>query len=233
MNDTSNPYATPASALQPTQAVPPVIGDYDFRIGDVISEAWAKIKGVKGILIGAFILTLLFGGIGLMSEADPIAFAVGQMIASLVATAVGYPFFTGLTMIGIRRAADQPATFNEMFNYFGMLVPLLLTGLLMMLMVYVGFFLLIIPGLYLSVAYMLALPLVAERGLTPWQALETSRKAISRHWFKVFGLLLVLSLLMLVSMIPLFIGLIWTGPLFVVSMGILYRTIFGVRPLGN
>lgn len=158
MNDTSNPYATPASALQPTQAVPPVIGDYDFRIGDVISEAWAKIKGVKGILIGAFvvysvviqtitfILTLLFGGIGLMSEADPIAFAVGQMIASLVATAVGYPFFTGLTMIGIRRAADQPATFNEMFNYFGMLVPLLLTGLLMMLMVYVGFFLLIIPG---------------------------------------------------------------------------------------
>ena len=51
--------------------------------------------------------------------------------------------------------------------------------------------------------------------------------------FKVFGLLLVLSLLMLVSMIPLFIGLIWTGPLFVVSMGILYRTIFGVRPLGN
>ncbi|NDM57784.1 hypothetical protein, partial [Klebsiella pneumoniae] len=82
-------------------------------------------------------------------------------------------FFTGLTMIGIRRAADQPATFNEMFNYFGMLVPLLLTGLLMMLMVYVGFFLLIIPGLYLSVAYMLALPLVAERGLTPWQALET------------------------------------------------------------
>ncbi|MFO6374032.1 hypothetical protein ACLBYN_16215, partial [Pseudomonas aeruginosa] len=56
---------------------------------------------------------------------------------------------------------------------------------------------------------------------------------ISRHWFKVFGLLLVLSLLMLVSMIPLFIGLIWTGPLFVVSMGILYRTIFGVRPLGN
>lgn len=82
--------------------MPPVIGDYDFRIGDVISEAWAKIKGVKGILIGAFvvysvviqtitfILTLLFGGIGLMSEADPIAFAVGQMIASLVATAVGY-----------------------------------------------------------------------------------------------------------------------------------------------
>ena len=120
-----------------------------------------------------------------------------------------------------------------MFNYFGMLVPLLLTGLLMMLMVYVGFFLLIIPGLYLSVAYMLALPLVAERSLTPWQALETSRKAISRHWFKVFGLLLVLSLLMLVSMIPLFIGLIWTGPLFVVSMGILYRTIFGVRPLSN
>lgn len=47
MNDTSNPYATPASALQPTQAVPPVIGDYDFRIGDVISEAGPRSRASK------------------------------------------------------------------------------------------------------------------------------------------------------------------------------------------
>ncbi|MGV8783449.1 hypothetical protein ACV35H_32385, partial [Pseudomonas aeruginosa] len=126
-----------------------------------------------------------------------------------------------------------PATFNEMFNYVGMLVQLPRTGLLMLLLVHVRFFLLTIPGLYLSVAHMLALPLVAERGLTPWQALQTARTAISRHCLKVSGLLLVPSLLMLVTMIPLFIGLIWTGPLFVVSMGILYRTICGARPLGN
>ena len=73
--------------------------------------------------------------------------------------------------------------------------------------------LLLIPGIYLSIAYRLAIPLVVERGLSPWQALEASRKAISQHWFKVFGLFFVLMLIMLLSMIPLGIGLIWTLPL--------------------
>jgi uncharacterized membrane protein len=74
---------------------------------------------------------------------------------------------------------------------------------------------------------------VVERGLSPWQALETSRKAISQHWFKVFGLFLLLGIIMGLSMIPVGIGLIWTIPLFIISMGVLYRTIFGVLPPAN
>jgi uncharacterized membrane protein len=91
----------------------------------------------------------------------------------------------------------------------------------------------VVPGIYLSVAYILAIPLVVERGLSPWQALEASRKAISQHWFKVFGLFLLLGVLMSLSMIPFGIGLLWTIPLMVVSLGVLYRTIFGVRPVAT
>jgi hypothetical protein len=36
--------------------------------------------------------------------------------------------------------------------------------------------------------------------------------------------------IMMISMIPLGIGLIWTVPMFIVAQGILYRTIFGVLP---
>jgi uncharacterized membrane protein len=77
---------------------------------------------------------------------------------------------------------------------------------------------------------MLAIPLVIDRGLSPWQAMEASRKAITQHWFKVFGLIFTLGLMILVSAIPLGIGLIWTLPLTVICMGILYRTIFGGLP---
>ncbi|NQD95394.1 hypothetical protein HP532_22315, partial [Pseudomonas sp. CrR25] len=109
-------------------------------------------------------------------------------------------------------------------------VPLVVTAVVMMLLIYVGMILLIIPGLYLAIAYMLAIPLVVERGLSPWQALEASRKAISQHWFKVFGLFLVLGVITMLSAIPLAIGLVWSIPLFVIAMGVLYRTIFGVLP---
>ncbi|MGB0361170.1 MAG: hypothetical protein ACPGEF_07175, partial [Endozoicomonas sp.] len=73
----------------------------------------------------------------------------------------------------------------------------------------------------------LAIPLMVDKGLTPWKAMEASRKAISKRWFTVFGLIIVISFLNLVAMIPLGLGLIWTIPMSSIAFGILYRNIFG------
>ena len=92
----------------------------------------------------------------------------------------------------------------------------------------IGFFLLIIPGVYLSVAYLFALPLVVEKGLSPWPALETSRRAVSTHWFRIFGLFFVLGVLLLLGFITI-IGWLWTGPLWYTAYGVAYREIFGIE----
>lgn len=245
---TPNPYAAPASDLQEVLAdaqVPSIeqalSRGYDFNIGELLSEAWQRVKGTKGIIIGGFlvfyvvllVVSFVLGGIlgvfGALSD-SPAAVIVGELVIGVLASALAYPFMAGINMVGIRRAADQPISFNEIFSHFGRTLPLVITAVVMMLLVYLGMFLLIIPGLYLAVAYLLAIPLVVERGLAPWQALEASRKAITQHWFKVFGLFLLLGLITLVSAIPLGIGLVWSIPLFVIAMGVLYRTIFGVLP---
>lgn len=244
-----NPYATPASQLQqnPAGAGAPSIEEalargYDFRIGDVLGEAWHKVKGMKGTLVVAaiiygvavnllsFVIAFVLGLLGLIHDSEPGAL---QIIVSVLAGALCYPLLAGLNMIGIRRAADQPATINELFAYFGLFVPLLITGLAITVLTYLGLFLLVLPGIYLGVSYALAIPLVVERGLSPWQAMEASRKAIGQHWFKVFGLFLALGLIMLLSAIPLLIGLVWTLPLAFIAIGVLYRTIFGVLPPAN
>lgn len=244
----SNPYAAPTSAFQetPRDTQVPSIEEalsrgYDFTIGDLLSEAWQRVKGTKGIIIGGFVVfyavllvaSFLIGGffgiLGVVSD-SPMLTVVVEMVVGIFASALAYPFMAGINMIGIRRAADQPISFNDIFSHFGRTVPLVITAIISMLLIYLGMILLIIPGLYLAIAYMLAIPLVVERGLSPWQALETSRKAISQHWFKVFGLFLLLGLITGISAIPLGIGLVWTIPLFTVAIGILYRTIFGVLP---
>ena len=247
---TPNPYAAPTSQLQDNAndggalSIEQALSrGYDFNIGDLISESWQRIKGTKGIIIGGFVVfyavllaaSFVLGGIlGLVGLSGGESFSFGGVIAEILigifASAVSYPFMAGLNMVGIRRAADQPVSFNEIFSHFGRTVPLLITAVVMMALVYLGMFLLLIPGIYLSIAYILAIPLVVERGLSPWQALETSRKAISQHWFKVFGLFLLLGIITMLSAIPLGIGLVWTIPLMVVAMGVLYRTIFGVLP---
>ncbi len=61
---------------------------------------------------------------------------------------------------------------------------------------------------------------------SPWQALETSRKAVTKRWFSLFGLYVVLTLITVVAMIPLTLGLIWTVPLFFIATGIVYRNMF-------
>ncbi|MED5611857.1 hypothetical protein VV867_29495 [Pseudomonas sp. JH-2] len=244
-----NPYATPASQLQrnPTGAGAPSIEEalargYDFRIGDVLGEAWHMVKGMKGTLVVAaiiyavavnllsFVIAFVLGLLGLIHDSEPGAL---QIIVSVLAGALCYPLLAGLNMIGIRRAADQPATINELFTYFGLFVPLLVTGLAITVLTYLGLILLVLPGIYLGVSYALAIPLVVERGLSPWQAMEASRKAVGQHWFKVFGLFLALGLIMMLSAIPLLIGLVWTLPLAFIAIGVLYRTIFGVLPPAN
>ena len=244
----SNPYAAPASALQetPRESQVPSIEEalsrgYDFTISDLLSEAWERVKGTKGIIIGGFLVfyvvllaaSFLIGGffglLGVVGD-SPMLTVAAEMIIGIFASALAYPFMAGINMVGIRRAAGQPISFNEIFNHFGRTMPLVITAIISMLLIYLGMFLLIIPGLYLAIVYMLAIPLVVERGLSPWQALEASRKAITQRWFKVFGLFLLLGLISTISAIPLGIGLVWTIPLFVISMGVLYRTIFGVLP---
>jgi len=86
-----------------------------------------------------------------------------------------------------------------------------------------------LPGIYLAVAYMMAVALMIDRDMGVWEAMETSRKAITRHWFKVFFLYLFLGLLMFVAMIPALIGLIWVLPLASIMHGVMYKYMFGVE----
>jgi len=268
-----NPYSPPKSGLEldKTQGDVPSISEalsrgYDFSIGNVLSEAWEKIYGCKGTIIGAGLLAYLMmivitavlgfiaGLIGIATQ-DPMTAIVINILVNTFGGILIYPFFAGLFLIGIHRAGDYPVSFPMLFNCLGQSVPIILTALLMNLVIYMPVALLFglvwfiagfsggsimlatllsaIYGIYIGISYSLALPLVFERGLSPWQALKTSRKAISQHWFKVFGLMLLVWLLLMVSAIPLLIGLIWTIPLMILVFGVLYRTIFGVLPPAN
>ncbi|KAF1053375.1 MAG: hypothetical protein GAK43_01432 [Stenotrophomonas maltophilia] len=247
--DPQSPYATPTAALdervdqnQALSIEAALARGYDFSIGDILREASSHIDGVKGILVVGFIVYMaVIGGLNFLFNAildDLLAldilppYVIGALSGALIAGVVS-PLRAGINMLGIRRAAYQPVSINEMFSHFGLFIPLLLTNLLMAVLINLGLTLLIIPGIYLWIAYSLAIPLAVERKLSPWQALEASRKAVTQRWFKIFGLYLMLGLMFLVASIPMGIGLIWAWPTTVVAIGILYRTIFGVLPVDN
>lgn len=238
-------YATPQSELVSKsdngQSLEDAInGNYDFNLSDVLSEGWEKTKGVKRYIIGAGILmyivlfavitALVYLAIPATASAEPSPMLMLlQPLLQVVIMVVTLPVMAGIFIICMKKLKGHPVEFGDAFSAFGKTGKLLLTAILMNIMVLVGFILLIIPGIYLGIAYMMAIPLIVDRDLSPWDALETSRKAITKHWFKFFLFMLVMSLIMAISMIPLGLGLIWTVPMMAVGFAVMYRETFGIE----
>jgi len=209
--------------------------DYDFTIGAILSEAWQKTSGVKGPLWGAgfmaffaiAVLAIVMALVVRMLDLETAGVTLGAAMQVTITVAM-YPFMAGLMMIAIRRSVELPTNWKMAFAYFSYLLPVVAASLMTTVLSFIGFLFLMFPGIYLIVGYMLTIPLIVDRGMGPWQAMEASRQAIHKHWFKVFGLYFVMVLIYLVSLIPLGLGLIWSLPMFFMVSAILYREIFGV-----
>jgi hypothetical protein len=214
-----------------------IAGRYDFQLGEVLSEAWDLTNGSKGVILGAIAISLGVNiatqAVTLLGEADDsgLLLLLGLVI-SLAANAVIYTINGGVFLYAIKRAAgDETASFDDVLSCFNLIVPIFGLMLLSGLLTVLGFFLLVLPGIYLAVAYLLALPLKVERGLAIWDCLETSRKAITRQWLKVAVTAFVTGLAVaLGSVLTLGIGAIWLLPFGALVFGILYREIFGYDP---
>lgn len=200
-------------------------GDYRFDVVELLKAAWARTEGFKATALIAIAISIVVSVvIGLVQA----LFGDG-LFASLIGLAslfVTMPISAGCLMLGVRHCAGEEVKPADVLNYFDRAVMLVGLNLLMGLLILIGFVLLVLPGIYLSVSYSLAIPLMLRHNLGIWQALEVSRRTITKQWLSFFLVLLALMVIILVSMIPFGIGLIWTLPLGLCVIGLLYRATF-------
>ncbi len=203
----------------------------------LIKESWAMTKGVKGSLwagIVVIFLVLFSLGAGTVyslshwgGRAGYVGAAWLNLISQLFSMVLAIIFLSGLINIGIRRVRSQSFSWTLVFSGFSRLGSILVAGLLMSLLIVSGLFLLVLPGIYLAVGYSLTLPLIMDRGVGPWKAMEMSRQAVHDKWWQVFAAYLLMYLLYILSMIPFGLGMIWTVPMFFILTAVLYRVLFG------
>ncbi|UYZ82583.1 DUF975 family protein [Entomomonas sp. E2T0] len=232
-----NPYQPPSTNSINTESVQlgkkrtieeAIANGYDFSISDVISKAWAQVNGVKltfflpllAIGIISFIIGLILGFLP-PKVIGPINFFVNIALNALAA---------GFIVLALKRLRGQQINLKEDFlSILPIFSVIILATLLTTLLTAVGMLLILIPGIYLAVAYCLTNWIIIDNpGISAWQAMEASRKIITQRWFSVFGLMIVLGIILMISAIPFGIGLIWTFPLFMLSIGTLYQIIFEV-----
>jgi uncharacterized membrane protein len=201
----------------------------DWSIGEVLKTANEKQVGFKG---NYFIALIIYGAISfaitMVQEAT--VGTTGDVAASLVeiiVTLILFPLGVGLGLLGIRRAAGKETPVSTLWEPYSQAIPLIVMFILMAVLIVAGFLLLVLPGIYLSIAYSFAPYLIVEKNMGVWEALETSRKAITAYWWRYFGLMLVALLLVIIGLIPVFIGLIWVVPIIAIATGEVFGKTFG------
>ncbi len=211
------------------------IPEYDFDIIELIKEGFHRIEGVKGTFVAAFalyifaaiILQIVLGYFFPSPPAPAEPNYLNQQIVTILSYPVLMPLMIGIIMLAIKHSRGEVLDYRSVISYYHLTGTLSFAGILIYIMTVIGFVLLILPGIYLSIAYVFTLPLIVDKNMTVWEAMEFSRKSVTKHWFKIFGLMFLLSLIMGVGILALGIGLIWAVPLmFVALYGLLYPLIF-------
>ena len=200
----------------------------DWRIGEVLKAAGEKQVGFKltfFIAVGLYIL------IGIpIAVAQAVTVGIGTGVASslvdIFISILLYPLGLGFGLLGIRRALGKDTPASTLWEPYSQFIPLIVMFLLMCVLIVAGFFLLILPGIYLAVAYSFAPYLIVEKNMGVWEALETSRKAITAYWWRYLGLMLILLLLFIVGTVPILIGLIWALPIMFIAVGEVFVATF-------
>lgn len=96
-----------------------------------------------------------------------------------------------------------------------------------------GIILCSLPIIYITVAWTFTFPLVMDQGLSPWTAMEVSRRVVTKQWFRVFCVMFLGAILGMLGLIGLIIGIFFTLPLTVGAMMYAYEDLFNPPKLDS
>ncbi len=235
-------FGTEAAASQDVQ-VPGAEGDTKpgtgkLDIGSCIQRAWDTMWREPVMVIGGVFLGLVVSmlpmipnllsrvlyemGTNVDSGQQPVYLVLGiaMSLLQIVLSVVITPLITcGIFVLLLRIARGGQGKLEDLFSFFRVKPGgwAVLTYLLMMVFVLAGLLLLILPGIYLAMAYSFVFVVMADRKLKLLEALEFSRRTITPQWWIYFLFVILLFLLNLVGVVLCCVGLIVTYPLMMLA----------------
>lgn len=158
----------------------------ELKFGECLAAGWSFLGANAGFLAGAVVMTSVMNSLLVL-----IAVTV-PLVGSLVMLCFYGVVMGGFYLACLRRLRGEAVSPTDVFSGFTVaFAQLLLTGLVRGLLTQVSFCCLILPGVYLVIAWFFSVLLVADKRMFFWTAMELSRKVATRVWFELFVLLAV------------------------------------------
>lgn len=139
------------------------------------------------------------------------------------------PLTAGFFYIIFNRIRGKEFYIGDIAKGFEVIVAAVLADLLISVFAGIGFTLLIIPGIIISAIYMFAFPLIIEKKMDFWQAMETSRKVVTKNIFELSIFMLVLYIFLFIGVLLFFVGFFVALPIMFAAIAYAYYDLIGLE----
>ena len=177
----------------------------------IMKEAHASLKGNWGLAIGGNLLVVLISmAVGVVGW----GIAGADWGANLTSLIFAPPLAIGMTIFSLNISRDNNPEIDNLFIPFKTSwVNSILAYLMMGILIVVGFFLLIIPGIIASLMFSQVFFIMGEdKAIGAYDALVKSMNMMKGYKWKFFRILLRLMGLAILCLFTLGIGFIWLLP---------------------
>lgn len=186
-----------------------------FQIGELIGQSWNIFSKNIGLLVGAIVLMYLIIILG------------NWLTFGLAGIVLQGPLMLGFVALVMGLIRGQAVEFNAFFSGFQRFLPAFMANLLISIFTAIGLLLCVIPGLFVSMIYMLTYFYMFDKKLDFWPAMEASRQTVMGSLGPWIVLWLVLVGINIVGAIPCGLGLLVTGPMSLIILGLAYAKVEG------
>lgn len=184
-------------------------------------RAWPVLLLDLPVLVGWTLLASILTGVaGMVPRIGlGVAFIVDQLLRG------------GIYVLFLSRMRGRPASAAQAASIVaGLSTTIVIAAIAQVTLSLIGLVLLIAPGIYLIVCYAFVVPVIVDKKLPFWEAMELSRTTVHAQWLPTFGLLLAQAVLILVGYLAAGIGLIVALPICTAALMVAYEDLFGGRP---
>jgi len=156
--------------------------------GDFRETYWSAlvVVVVTLVLLGLFVRLVYFSW---FSDSNEVVRITGFVVLSFLEASITISLFLGLTSTCVEVLEGFSVRSSSTFGFILHGPLALITGLICLAVVALGFVLLLVPGVYLGAILAFASFLVLERNLYPLRAIRTSAALTHRHWKTVIPLI--------------------------------------------
>jgi len=196
-----------------------------FSIGEVIKFGRTKSKKHMGKFILGFAIYIIIETISSSFGRNPDTESVLPRVISIIVTLITMWLGLWFRNLALHIVDDTKAKFSDVFVGYKKTVRYISAKIIWGFIILVGFFLLIIPGIFRALKLSFIPYLILEKNLGPIKAIKESRKMTKGWTGEILVVGILCWLINILGFIAIFVWLLWTVPLILIANAYLYRKI--------